>query len=343
MKAAILEAPKTPIVIREAEKPVPGRGEVLVRINNAALNHRDVWIQKGLYPNIKTPIILGADGAGVVAEVGEGVAEYWLEKEVIINPSQHWGDNPAFYGDDFTILGLPDNGTFAEYISIDHHYLCHKPRHLSFVQAAGLPLAGLTAWRALMTRGGFKSGNRMSDHKVLVSGAGGGVALFVIQFAVAAGAEVWVTSSSDSKIRKAINLGVKGGINYKEPDWHYDLLAKAKAPRTGYFNTIIDGAGGSGFARLIDVAAPGATICFYGGTAGNITDLMPSKVFFKQLNIHGTTMGTPTEFEEMIRFVEENEIVPLVDEVFDLENAELALRRMASGEQFGKIVLQVAD
>lgn len=338
MKAAILESPKSPLVIREAEKPDPGPGEVLVKIHNAALNHRDVWIQKGLYPNINTPIILGSDGAGVVAELGEGMAEYWLDKEVIINPSQHWGNNPAFYGDDFTILGLPENGTFAEYISIGHHYLVHKPKHLSMVQAAGLPLAGLTAWRALMTRGGFKPGNR-----VLVSGAGGGVALFVIQFAVAAGAEVWVTSSSDSKIRKAINLGVKGGTNYKEPDWHRDLLSKANAPKTGYFDTIIDGAGGSGFARLIDVAAPGGTICFYGGTAGNITDVMPSKVFFKQLNIHGTTMGTPLEFEEMIRFVEEKEIMPLVDEVFKLENTEQALRHMDSGEQFGKIVLQVSE
>ncbi len=294
--------------------------------------------KKGLYPNINTPIILGSDGAGVVAELGQGMAEYWLDKEVIINPSQHWGNNPAFYGDDFTILGLPENGTFAEYISISHHYLVHKPKHLSMVQAAGLPLAGLTAWRALMTRGDFTPGNR-----VLVSGAGGGVALFVIQFAVAAGAEVWVTSSSDSKIRKAINLGVKGGTNYKEPDWHRDLLSKANAPKTGYFDTIIDGAGGSGFARLIDVAAPGGTICFYGGTAGNITDVMPSKVFFKQLNIHGTTMGTPLEFEEMIRFVEEKEIMPLVDEVFKLENTEQALRHMDSGEQFGKIVLQVSE
>lgn len=338
MKAAILEDPKTPLVIREAEKPDPGPGEVLVKIHNAALNHRDVWIQKGLYPNIKTPIILGSDGAGVVTELGQGMAEYWLDKEVIINPSQHWGDNPAFYGDDFTILGLPDNGTFAEYIGVSHHHLVHKPKHLSMVQASCLPLAGLTAWRALMTRGNFAPG-----HKVLVSGAGGGVALFVIQFAVAAGAEVWVTSSSDSKIRKAVNLGVKGGINYKEPDWHRDLLAKAKAPKTGYFDTIIDGAGGSGFARLIDVAAPGGTICFYGGTAGNITDIMPSKVFFKQLNIHGTTMGTPQEFEEMIRFVEERQIVPLIDEVFKLENTEQALRHMDSGEQFGKIVLQVGE
>ncbi len=338
MNAAVLEEVNQPLIVRETEKPDPGKGEVLGKLKTAALNHRDVWIQKGRYANIATPVTLGSDGAGVVVEVGEGVSEYWLDKEVIINPSQGWGDNPAFYGDDFSILGMPENGTFAEYIKVDHHYLVHKPRHISFVEAACLPLAGLTAWRAMMSRGGFRPGNR-----VLITGAGGGVALFVAQFAVASGAEVWVTSGSDSKIRKAINLGVKGGVNYKEPTWHRDLLAKTQGPKKGYFDTIIDGASGPGFARLVDVAAPGATICFYGGTNGNITDLIPAKIFFKQLNIHGTTMGTRQEFEEMIGFVEEKEIKPIVDEVFALEDVELALRRMEDGEQFGKIVLQIGD
>lgn len=338
MKAAILEEINQPLVVRETEKPHPGTGEVIVKLKTAALNHRDVWIQQGRYANIVTPIILGSDGAGVVVEVGEGVSEYWLDKEVIVNPSQGWGDNPDFYGDDFTILGLPHNGTFAEYLKVNCLYLVHKPTHLSFVEAACLPLAGLTAWRALMSRGGFKPGKR-----VLITGAGGGVALFVAQFAVASGAEVWVTSSSGSKIRKAIDLGVKGGVDYNEPAWHRELLAKAGAPKTGYFDTIIDGASGPGFARLVDVAAPGATICFYGGTAGNIDGLVPAKMFFKQLNIHGTTMGTPQEFEEMIHFVEERELKPVVDEVFALADVELALRRMEEGGQFGKIVLKIAD
>jgi zinc-binding alcohol dehydrogenase/oxidoreductase len=338
MKAAILETLHEPLATRDTDKPVAQRGEVVVQLKAAALNHRDVWIQKGLYPNIKTPIILGSDGAGVVTEVGEGVGEYWLDKEVIINPSHGWGDNPAYYGSEHTILGLPENGTFAEYVKVEVRYLLHKPSHLSFAEAATLPLAGLTAWRALMTRGKFQPGCR-----VLVTGAGGGVALFAIQFAVAAGAEVWVTSGSEHKIRKAIDLGAKGGVNYKEPTWYRDLLVKAHAPKIGYFDVIIDGAGGGGFARLIDVAAPGARICLYGGTTGNITNVVPAKVFFKQLNIHGTTMGTEVEFEDMVRFVEEKKLTPIVDQIFDLENAEAALRHMDSGEQFGKIVLNIAD
>lgn len=338
MKATVLETLHEPLVYKDREKPHPRQGEVVVRLRAASLNHRDVWIQKGLYPNIKTPIILGSDGAGIVSEVGEGVSEYWLEKEVIINPSHNWGDNPDYYGSDYRILGLPEDGTFAEYVKVEARYLVPKPPHLSFEEASALPLAGLTAWRALMTRGNLKPGGR-----VLVTGAGGGAALFAIQFALAAGAEVWVTSGSDQKIRNAINLGVKGGVNYKNSTWYRDLLVKAQASKSGYFDTIIDSAGGSGFARLIDVAAPGATICFYGGTTGNITDIVPAKVFFKQLNIHGTMMGTETEFEDMIRFVEEKQITPVLDEVYELANAEQALRRMDGGEQFGKIVLRISN
>ncbi|MCF2499330.1 zinc-binding dehydrogenase [Dyadobacter chenhuakuii] len=336
MKAAVIKNLHEPLVIEEVEKPQAGSGEVIVQLKAASLNHRDVWIQKGLYPKITTPIIPGSDGAGIVSEVGEGVDPAWIGKEVLINPSHNWGDNPAFYGADHKILGLPDNGTFAEFVKVEARYLVKKPAYLSFEQAATLPLGALTAWRALHTRANFQSGD-----KVLVTGAGGGVALFVIQFAIAAGAEVWVTSGSDQKIQKAIELGVKGGINYKNPTWFRDLLVKARGPKLGYFNVIIDSAGGAGFAKLIDIAAPGARICFYGGGTGNITDIVPAKVFFKQLNIIGTTMGTESEFQEMISFVEEKEIIPIIDTIFPLDQAEKALRLMDSGQQFGKIVLKI--
>ncbi|MCE7073567.1 zinc-binding dehydrogenase [Dyadobacter sp. CY327] len=336
MKAAVIRNLHEPLVIEEVEKPQAGPGEVIVQLKAASLNHRDVWIQKGLYPKITTPIIPGSDGAGIVSEVGEGVDPAWIGKEVLINPSHNWGDNQAFYGADHKILGLPDNGTFAEFVKVEARYLVKKPAYLSFEQAATLPLGALTAWRALHTRANFQSGD-----KVLVTGAGGGVALFVIQFAIEAGAEVWVTSGSDQKIQKAIELGAKGGMNYKNPTWFRDLLVKARGPKLGYFNVIIDSAGGPGFAKLIDIAAPGARICFYGGGTGNITDIVPAKVFFKQLNILGTTMGTEAEFQEMIQFVEEKEIIPIIDTVFPLDEAEKALRLMDSGQQFGKIVLTI--
>ncbi|CAG5011747.1 Alcohol dehydrogenase [Dyadobacter sp. CECT 9275] len=336
MKAAVLQALHQALEIRETEQPTPGTGEVVVRLKAAALNHRDVWIQQGLYPGIITPLIVGSDGCGTVSELGEGVSPQWAGREVIINPSHNWGDNPAFYGGNYKILGMPDQGTFAEYVKVDARYLAEKPAHLAAEQAAALPMGGITAWRALFTRCGLSK----SD-KVLITGVGGGVALLALQLTVAAGAQVWVTSGSDEKISKAIGLGAQGGINYNNPTWFRDLLVKAKGPKTGFFNVIIDSAGGPGFPRLIDIAAPGARLCFYGGGAGNISGIVPAKVFFKQLNILGTTMGTEEEFRAMTDFVKEKQIVPVIDKIYPLASAEEALRYLDSGQQFGKVVLSI--
>ena len=332
MKASILDELHKPLIIRQVPTPVLAENGVLVRLKAAALNHRDVWIQRGMYPGLRFPVQLGSDGTGVVESVANDVDADWIGKEVIINPGLNWGDDDRFYSKNFRILGMPDPGTFAEYISISAEYLVEKPAHLTFEEAAALPLAGLTAWRSLMTRGRFSAGQ-----KVLITGIGGGVALFALQFAVAAGAsEVWVTSGSDDKIQQAIALGATGGVNYKEPRWEKDLMTKA-----GLFDTVIDSAGGDGFAKLIDVTTPGGSIVFYGGTLGNINGIIPAKVFFKQLNIMGSTMGTPQEFKAMTAFVEKNKLKPVVDKVYLLEDAELAMRRMDAGKQFGKIVLRI--
>lgn len=333
MKAAILRNLHEPIHLEETAPPVAGKGEAIVKIMAAALNHRDVWIQKGRYPGISLPVTPGSDGAGIVVEVGDRADESWIGKQVLINPAHNWGEIPAHYGPEFKILGLEDPGTFAEYVKIPVVYLHEIPSHLSFNQAAAIPLAGLTAWRCLTTRAVLKP-----QEKVLITGIGGGVALFVLQFAVALGAEVWVTSGSDDKIQKACELGAKGGVNYKNTDWHRELLQTIGAPRLGYFDVIVDSAGGDNFKSLIDVAAPGARICIYGGTTGNITDLLPAKIFFKQLNLLGSTMGTPKEFEEMIRFVEKRNLVPVIDSIRPIEEIGAGMDRMDKGEQFGKIV-----
>ncbi|TAF29476.1 MAG: alcohol dehydrogenase [Runella slithyformis] len=337
MQAALLETVDSSIVIQDIPTPRAGAGQVVVQLKAAALNHRDVWIQKGRYPGMKLPVVLGSDGAGVVVEVGEGVDAQWLGKAVIINAGHNWGADERFYGPDFKILGMPDNGTFAQFIGVEVQYLTAKPAHLSFEEAAAVPLAGLTGWRALTTRAALQPGER-----VLVTGAGGGVALFVLQFAVAMGAEVWVTSGSDEKIAKAVALGAKGGVNYKNADWAKALIAATGGNRAGYFDVIIDSAGGAGFAKLIDVVTAGGRICFFGGTTGNITDIVPGKVFFKQLSIFGSTMGSQKEFVEMVQFVETHQIKPVLDEIFPLSDAEAALRRMDAGVQFGKIVLKIS-
>ena len=348
MKAVLLTEKHKPVQLVDAPLPTVGPGDVLIKLKAAALNHRDVFIQQGLYPSIKLPVILGSDGAGVVAEVGAGVDPVWRGHEVVINPSMHWGNNPNFYGPDYRMLGMPDNGTFAEYVVVSLNYVSPKPTHLSFVQASALPLVGLTVWRALMTRAGLHQSGAAVPEKVLITGIGGGAALFALQFAVAAGAEVWVTSGSEEKLAKAKALGATGGVNYHESDWHKTLMAQTGGgrsgnPARGYFDVIIDSAGGPSFARLIDVAAPGGRIAFFGGTTGNITDIVPARVFFKQLSIFGSTMGTEREFADMIAFINEKQIVPIIDEVFPLDDLELAFQKMDSGKQFGKIVFEISN
>ncbi|WP_299824317.1 zinc-binding dehydrogenase [uncultured Pontibacter sp.] len=331
MKAIYLEAIDKPFTLIEKEKPVAGPGEAIVQVKAAALNHRDVWIQYGRYFTKEYPAILGSDCAGIVTEVGEGVDAAWVGKEVIVDPSSDWGDNPRAQAVNFKVLGMPEDGAFAEYVKVRAANLYEKPDHLTFEEAAALPLGGVTAYRAMFTKCGIQPGDR-----VLVTGAGGGVALFAIQFAAAIGAEVWVTSGSDEKIGLAIDLGAKGGVNYKNENWGKELKAIAKG-----FDVIVDGAAGEGFVQLVKLAKPGGRIGMYGGTTGKIGHLNPAEIFWKQLAIHGSTMGTAQDFAEMVRLVDEHGIRPVVDIVFPLDQTEEAMRYMEAGKQFGKIVIKV--
>lgn len=336
MKAIVLREPHQPVELADMPQPQAGPGEIVVQLKAAALNHRDVFVQKGLYPGMQLPVIPGSDGAGIVVEVGDGVNTKWLGREVVINPGLNWGDNMRFYSPQFRILGMPDNGTFAEYIGIGATYVYPKPAHLSFEEAAVIPLGGVTAWRSLMTRGRLQAGER-----VLITGIGGGVALLALQFAVASGAEVWVTSGSAEKLQRALTLGARGGVDYREADWSKTLMAQTGGGKAGYFDLIIDSAGGPGFAKLLEVAASGGRIVIFGGTMGNLTDLLAPRIFFKQLDIMGSTMGTGEEFRAMLNFVEAHKLRPIIDSVYPLADAESALRRMDSGVQFGKIVLSI--
>jgi zinc-binding alcohol dehydrogenase/oxidoreductase len=330
MKANVLEAPDKPLIWKEVEKPTLAAGEALVQIKAAALNRRDYWITVGKYAGLKYPTILGSDGAGIVAEVGSEADTHWIGKEVIINPGYGWGDNPNFQSDDFKILGLPDDGTFAEYVKVQTQQLHSKPAHLSWEQAAALPLGGLTTYRALFTKGKAKEGD-----KVLITGVGGGTGTVALQFAVAAGCEAWVTSGNDGKIESGTKLGAAGGVNYKTADW-----AEQLQKLSGGFDVIIDSALGDGFAKLPDICNPGGRIVIFGGTAGNIPQLNGRKIFWRQLQIIGTMMGNPEDFKAMLDFVNEHQIVPVVDEVLQLADADKAIRKMEHSSQFGKIVLQ---
>ncbi|SEL61564.1 alcohol dehydrogenase catalytic domain-containing protein [Parapedobacter koreensis] len=331
MKAIVLNGVKEPLVLKEVPIPKLEKGEALVRIRAAAFNRRDWWIQQGQYAGLKFPIILGSDGAGVVETVEEEADQAWVGRAVVINPSIAWGEHGSFQEKTFHILGLPQDGTFAQYVRVPVANLYEKPSHLSFEEAAALPLGGLTAYRALFTRAHLKAGD-----KVLVAGAGGGVATLALQLALYAGSEVYVTSSKVPKIEQAVALGARGGALYTDGNWAQQLVEKA-----GGFDIIIDSALGEGFAHHLDLANPGGRIVFFGGTAGNIPELNGRKLFWKQLSLLGTTMGSPADFHDMLAFVKNHRIKPVIDSIHSVQEAQHALQKMSGSTQFGKIVLKL--
>ena len=329
MKALVLEELKQPLQLQERPDPQPGPGEVVVSLQAAALNRRDYWITQGLYPGTTTPVVPGSDGAGVVSAIGEGVDPGLEGKKVLVKPSKGWGDDPQAQGSDFEVLGMPADGTFATHLLTTPGQLLERPAHLSAQEAAALPIAALTAWRALFTQGKLQPGQR-----VLITGIGGGVALFCAQFAIAAGSEVYVTSSSEEKISRVVEMGASGGINYREENW-----AKEFRARHGQAHLIVDGAGGRDYAKLLDLACTAGRIVNYGSTAGAPEHLDLFRLFWKQLRIIGSTLGTAEELEAMLEFISTHQLRPVIDSTYALEDGNKALDCMKNHQQFGKLVL----
>jgi len=233
-------------------------------------------------------------------------------------------------GKEFLILGMPRQGTMAEKIAVPVSMLVPLPEQISFEEAAALPVAGLTAYRSLTTRGGLAPG----EH-VLVTGIGGGVATLTLLFAQALGAQVSVTSGSEEKLARARKLGAIAAASYNASGWEKELIAQAgRQP-----NLIIDGAGGDGLNGLIGVAAPAARIVLYGATRMSPSKLDMAKIFFKQVDIRGTTMGTDDEFRAMLALVAGHRIKPVIDRVFPLSQAIEANRLLEESAQMGKILL----
>ena len=318
MKVMVLNGVEQALEMQDRPDLVATTGQTVVQLHAAALNRRDAWIQMGQYGGLKFPIVLGSDGCGTTAD-GRGV---------LIDPTLDWGPDPRAQQRNFRILGLPDDGTLAEQVLVPSQNIYNKPTHLSVEQAAALPLAGLTAYRALFTRADVQPGER-----VLITGIGAGTAGLALQFAQAAGAQVWVTSGNEAKLQRATELGALGGANYKDAEWGKKLAA------SGPFDVIIDSAGGDGFAQLIELTKPGGRIVNFGATVGNPNQIDLRRIFWKQLSILGTTMGNPHDFAAMLRFVGDKKIIPIVDQVFPLADANAALQRLRAADQFGKIVL----
>ncbi|MFN0122212.1 MAG: zinc-binding dehydrogenase [Blastocatellia bacterium] len=335
MKAIVLRELGGPekLLLEDIADPAPGAGEAVVRLKAAALNHRDRWIRVGLYAGIKLPIILGSDGAGVVHAVGEGVDSALAGQEVIINPSLDWGTDEAAQGKNYRILGLPEDGTYAEYIKIPAANVVAKPAHLSWEEAAAIPLAGLTAYRAVATRAQVKAGET-----VLVTGIGGGVATFAMQFCKALGARVLVTSGSDDKLARARELGADGGVNYKSETWTKEIMGMTGGNGP---DAVIDSAGGTSLEDAVKIVRAAGRVVFFGATTGLAHNRDLRRIFLKQLNILGSTLGSDREFAAMVKLYNDHQLKPVVDQVFPLADAAGAHQRMEEAGQLGKIVLSI--
>ncbi|KAF9429548.1 hypothetical protein BGZ94_010318 [Podila epigama] len=305
--------------------------EALLEVNAVSFNHRELWIRKGQYPGIVFGSVLGADGVGRIAEL-KGPSRHHVGDRVIVMPSVGWYKDPRGPEDAYYILGgghAP--GIFAEYYVAQHDDIFKAPEHLTDAEAAALPLAGLTAYRAVFTKGQVTKGQN-----VLITGIGGGVALMALSLCVAAGANVYVTSSDDEKIAKAVRLGAKGGVNYKNDKWGAKLRELAEG---AFLDVVIDGAGGDGAKTFVQLLRTGGIIVSYGMTVKPKVDFAMTAVL-KNIEIRGSTMGSREEFQQMLAFVSKYKIKPVVSDVWQgLESAEHAFDTLKKGSQFGKLVL----
>lgn len=329
MKALVLRSES--FRIEEVETPQVNANQLMIKIKAAALNRRDQWIRQGKYAKIQLPAILGSDGMGEVVTTGEGVSASWIGKKVLINPNINWGNNNAFQAKEYHILGMPTQGTLAEYLVVNEDRVHEVPQHLSDEAAAALPLAGLTAYNALFNKGQVERGK-----KVLISGVGGGVAQMAFQLALAVGAKVWVSSSKEEVLQKCLEMGAEGTINYLDPD-----ALKGVGKTVGGFDIIIDSACGEGMGALVQSLAPGGKLVFYGATQGVPASLPVHAMFWNHWSILGSTMGSDSDFEKMLEFVALNKLTPLIDRVYEFKAAVAAFDRMKDSLQFGKIVVKV--
>ena len=325
MRAIILHTHGGPeqLVPAEIPDPTPLPDEVVVDLTAAALNRRDVW-QRGAPGN--DGAVLGSDGAGRVSALGSDVTGIAVGDEVVINPSVGWGDAEDAPAEGWAILGIPRQGTYAERIAIPAADVRPRPQELTWHESAALPLAGLTAWRALVTRGRVQPGMR-----VLVTGAGGGAATFLVQIARAHGAEVTVTSSSDHKIARAIELGAAHGVRYTDPGW---------PAQVGEVDLVVDSAGAPAWPGALDCLRRGGTLVSFGRTGGVSTELEIPRLFYGQWNLLGTTMGSPREFDQLLAHVRQARWRPVVDSVYPLDDAAAAHARLEQPDRFGKVVLE---
>jgi len=322
--AVVLEQFGAADVLRPCEIPAPAiqPGWVTVELRASALNWHDVLVRQGRYKS-PLPHVIGADGAGIRADTGE---------EVVIMPSLNWGDNEAAPSRSWEILGDYTPGTYAEIVTVPADCVAPKPRGLNWVQAAALPLVGLTTYRALFSRGRLTRGESM-----LVVGAGGGIATMAVALAVAAGANITVTSSSIETIARAVAAGAREGVLHSEADW--PQLAKATSPNEAGFDLILDPVGR--WTESVQALRPGGRLVVLGANAAQTALMDIRSFYFGQFDLLGTTMGSARDFAGLLQMIEDHSVnPPAVDREFPLDQAAAAHEYLEGGNVFGKCVLR---
>ena len=318
-----------PEVLRyeDAPDPVPSSGEVLIELRAASLNRLDLWVRKGL-PSVPKPRILGADGAGIVAALGAGVSGLELGQPVVINPGLEQDDGRI------SVIGEHTDGTHAERIVVPASNVYPLRGELGFEQASAFPLVFETAYRMLVTKADLQP-----DEWVLVWGIGSGVATASLAIAKALGARVIVTSSSDAKLaRAAAELGADAGVNHASGDVRAEV--KRVVGSRGV-DVVVEHVGQATWTTSLTVARQGGRVCVCGATSGPNPAAALHRVWWKQLTIYGSTMGTSADFEGAYDLVASGRARPVVDEVFPLAEARSAHERLEAGAQLGKIVLRI--
>jgi NADPH:quinone reductase-like Zn-dependent oxidoreductase len=308
----------------EAPDPEAGEGEVLVRIRAASLNHLDIWVRKGL-PSVPKPRILGADGAGTVEALGEGVSGLELGQRVVINPGLE-------HGDVIHVIGEHTQGTHAELAAVQATNVYPLAESLSFEEAAAFPLVFETAYRMLVTRARLEDGEW-----VLVWGIGGGVATASFQIARALGARVVVTSSSDDKLARAAELGADVTVNHTTSD----VVAAVKEATGEGVDVVVEHVGEATWKTSLAAVRPGGRVAVCGATTGPNPPAQLHRIWWKQLTVLGSTMGRRGDFEGAYELVASGRAKPIIDRVFPLSEVQQAHERLEAGEQFGKIVLAI--
>jgi zinc-binding alcohol dehydrogenase/oxidoreductase len=326
MRAIRIHEDGGPEVLRyeDAPDPAPGPGEVLIRLRAVSLNHLDLWVRQGR-PSVPKPHILGADGAGVVEALGDGVAGFAPGDGVVINPG-------LAHGSRITVLGEHTDGTHAELVAVPATNVYPLPDGLGFEEAAAFPLVFLTAYRMLVTKAQVAEGEW-----VLVWGAGGGVGTAAFAIAKALGARTIVTSSSGDKLKRLRELGADAAIDHAG----VDVAAEVKELTGGGADVVIEHVGEATWQTSLQAARPGGRVVVCGATSGPNPRAALHRIWWKELTVHGSTMGTSEDFEGAYDLVASGRARPIVDRVFPLAEARAAHERLEAGEQLGKIVLSI--